>query len=65
MGEAIDRFIKTDIAKKNGVTSRSEFATRVIGTWFAQFEKEFGIFVPREVRRNLKGYDTMKPMDYD
>lgn len=63
MGQAIDKFLTTDIAHKNGITSRSDFATRVIGSWFAQYEKEFGLFVPREVRRNLKGFDLMRPSD--
>jgi len=63
MAKAIDQLLKTDTMKKNGVFSRSDLATRVIGSWFSQFEKEFGIFVPRNVLRNLKGYDTMKPLD--
>ena len=63
MVEAIDRFLETDIAKKNGVFSRPDFVTRVIATWFYQFEKEFGAFVPREVKRNLKGFDVMKPIE--
>lgn len=63
MAQAIDQLLKQDIMKKNGVFSRSDLATRVMGSWFAQFEKEFGIFVPRNVARNLKGFDTMKPID--
>jgi hypothetical protein len=63
MADAIDKFLETDMAKKNGVFSRPDFVTRVVATWFSQFEKEFGIFVPREVRRNLKGFDTMKPIE--
>jgi len=63
MAQAIDRWIDSDIAKKNGVFSRSDFITRIVATWFVGFEKDFGIFVPREVRRNLKGFDVMKPLD--
>ena len=61
--EAIDRFINTDIAKKNGIFSRPDFVTALLVGWFSQFEKEFGIFLPRDVRRNLKGFDVMKPFD--
>jgi hypothetical protein len=63
MAQAIDKWLTLDIAKKNGVISRTDFATRVIGQWFAEFEQDFGIFVPREMRRNLKGFDVMKPLD--
>jgi hypothetical protein len=63
MVDAIDAFLETDIAKKNGVFSRPDFLTRVVQTWFSQFEKEFGIFVPRNVMKNLKGFDVMKPFD--
>lgn len=63
MAKAIDRLLKEDIMKKNGVFSRTDFATRVIGTYFSAFEKEFGIFVSRDVIRNLKGFDVMKPLD--
>jgi len=62
MAQAIDEFVKTDIAKKNGVFSRSEFVTRVIASWFSKFEKDFGAFVPRDVIRNGK-YEFTKPFD--
>ena len=64
MVEAIDHFLDTDLAKKNGVFSRNDFITRVLAMWFSHFEKEFGLFVPREVARNLKGFDTMQPIEY-
>ena len=63
MAKAIDQLLRQDIMKKNGVFSRSDLATRVIAGWFSSFEKEFGIFMPRNVIRNLKGYDTMKPIE--
>lgn len=63
MAQAIDKMLELDIAKKNGVFSRTDFVTRVIASWFSQFEKDFGMFVPREARRNLKNFDTMKPID--
>jgi hypothetical protein len=63
MADAIDHFLDLPVAKKNGVFSRTDFMTRVLASWFSSFEKDFGIFVPREVRRNLKGFDVMKPLD--
>jgi hypothetical protein len=63
MVQAIDQFLDTDIAKKNGVFSRPDFLTRVVSMWFSDHEKEFGLFVPRNVVKNLKGFDHMKPFD--
>ena len=63
MAKAIDKLLEQDLMKKNGVFSRSELVTRVMGSWFANFEKEFGMFVPRSVIRNLKDFDVMKPFD--
>lgn len=63
MVEAIDKFLETDIAKKNGVFSRPDFLARIVAQWFSRFEKEFGLFVPRDVLKTLKGYDLMKPFD--
>jgi len=63
MAQTIDRWLQTDIAKKNGIFSRSDLVKMVLSTWFVNFEKDFGIFVPREIRRNLKGFDVMKPLE--
>lgn len=64
MAKAIDEFLKTDIAKKNGVFSRTDFTVRVISGWFSQYEKEFDIFMPRgAVRTTVEGHDLPKPFD--
>ena len=63
MAKAIDKMLEQDIIKKQGVFSRSELVTRVLTGWFASFEREFGIFVPRSVIKNLKDFDLMKPFD--
>lgn len=63
MAEAIDRWLELPIAKKNGVFSRADFISRIVSTYFTNFEKDFGIFVPREMRRNLKGFDVTRPLD--
>jgi hypothetical protein len=63
MAQAIDEFMKTDIAKKNGVFSRTDFVVRVVSGWFSQYEKEFDIFVPRSVVMNTAGKDLPKPFD--
>lgn len=60
MVKVIDLLLQQDIMKKNGVFSRSDFATRVIAEWFSNFEKEFGMFVPKDVMKNLEGYGTLR-----
>ena len=63
MAQAIDKFLDTKVAKKNGIFSRTDFATRVLGIWFSQFEKDFDLFVPREMKRNYNGKNYTKPFD--
>ena len=63
MAKAIDKLLETELMKKQGVFSRSELVTRVLAGWFSAFEKEFGVFVPRSVIRNMKDFDLMKPYD--
>jgi hypothetical protein len=63
MAKAIDKLLEQDMMKKQGVFSRSQLVTSVMNGWFARFEKEFGVFVPRSVIRNLKDFDVMKPFD--
>ena len=63
MARAIDQFLETEIAQKNGVTSRNDFVMRVISGWFSQYEKDFGIFVPRAAVINTSGQEVPKPFD--
>jgi hypothetical protein len=39
--EAVDKFVKTSIAHKNGIFSRSDFFSRAAVPWLAAFDKEF------------------------
>jgi hypothetical protein len=63
MAQTIDCFLETKAAKKNGITSRSDFVIRLVSGWFSQYEKEFDIFVPRSVVRNTDDKDLPKPFD--
>jgi hypothetical protein len=66
MAQAIDRFLESDTAKRNGMFSRSDFVTRVLSQWFAEHEKEFDMFVPRELRtvkgKGGKKHESYKPI---
>jgi hypothetical protein len=44
MVAAIDRFVITDIAHKNGIFSRTDFLTRVYSSFLANYERDFTIF---------------------
>lgn len=63
MVEAIDRFLATEAAKKNAITSRTDFLTAVLRKFFSRYEKEYGIFVTRDIVKNTKGEDLPKPFD--
>lgn len=60
MAEVIDRWLELDIAKKNGIFSRTDFVTHIVREWFIGFEKDFGIFLPKEMRKELKDFDASK-----
>jgi hypothetical protein len=63
MVEAIDRVLESERAKKNGVFSRTDFLTAVIRMWFSRYEKDFGIFVSRDIVRDTANNDLAKPFD--
>ena len=46
MAEAIDEFLETSTAKKNGITSRSDFVTRILSTWFHHYKKDGFMNIP-------------------
>jgi len=48
----IDAFIKSDLAKKNGVFSRGDLVVDACGKILAQAEKEYGLFRNRKGRGN-------------
>lgn len=63
MAESIDRFLKSKAAKKNGMSSRSDFLIAVLRTWFSKYEKDYDIFVSRDSVRDTADRDLPKPFD--
>jgi len=45
MADAIDQFLKLDIAKQNGIFSQTNFITRVCAQWFDMIKRDFDIDV--------------------
>ena len=43
LADAIDKFLKLDVAKQNGIFSQSNFITRVVAQWFVMVRTEFDI----------------------
>jgi hypothetical protein len=43
--DSIDEFLKTDIAKKQGLFSRSDFIVRIAISWFAQYDRDYRLFM--------------------
>jgi hypothetical protein len=54
MLESIDKFVESDVAKKNGIFSRSDFLTRLIAGWFSNFESDFDLFGRANAYATLK-----------
>lgn len=51
MADSIDRVLESDAAKKNGIFSRTDFLTVVVRIWFSRYEKDFGMFVGKDMIR--------------
>ena len=58
MAESVDKFLQSDLAKKNGIFSRTDFLSAVVRMWFYLHEKDFRMFftttVPMDNRRVLE-----------
>lgn len=63
MLDALDKIVQTEKAKKNGIFSNRELIVRVMSDWLSQYEKDFGITVPRNTKRTIRGDDVMEPFD--
>jgi hypothetical protein len=45
---SIDEFLKTDVAKRNNVFSRTDFISRVSALWFSIYEKDLKLFMENQ-----------------
>jgi hypothetical protein len=43
--DSIDEFLRSDIAKKQGIFSRSDFIIRMAISWFAQYDSDYRWFM--------------------
>jgi len=53
MAEVIDEFLKSPVAKKSGIFSRSDLVVRIVSNWFGHFHKDFKPFVSAELPTEL------------
>jgi hypothetical protein len=49
MISVIDKFLQTELARKQGIYSRTDFIIRVIVAWFSNIDKDFRMFVPESI----------------
>jgi hypothetical protein len=45
----IDRFVLSELALKNGISSRTDLLTRLIGTWLSKYGKDYRLFDREEL----------------
>jgi hypothetical protein len=43
--DSIDEFLRSDVAKKQGIFSRSDFIIRMAISWFAQYDRDYRWFM--------------------
>lgn len=56
MAESIDDYLKTTAAKKNSITSRADFITRIVAAWFSENDPEYKVFTTRVDHMSLAEY---------
>lgn len=56
----LDRWLETEVAKKNGIKSKTDLIVRLLVDFMADYEKEYGLFASRE---SVKGGKPTKPLD--
>lgn len=66
MAKSIDEFLEMDVAKKNGIFSRTDFLMAILRLWFSHYEKDFDFFVSHDVfETTIKEWKSKeKPLYY-
>jgi hypothetical protein len=63
MAASIDKFLQTNIAKQNGISSRADLIIRLVSKFLADYEKEYGLFANRKIARQVNGADIAQPIE--
>jgi hypothetical protein len=54
MAEALDQFLKTDIAKKYSVSDKNQLVRYLIIRFLEKYQKEYGLLIPPKSKENIK-----------
>lgn len=63
MAKAIDDYLETDHAVKNGITSRADLVMSLLRKFFDEYETKTGKFVSRKAVRQTNGNDAPQPIE--
>jgi hypothetical protein len=54
MAEALDKFLKTDIAKKYSVSDKNQLVRYLIIRFLEKYQKEYGLLIPHKNVKDIK-----------
>ena len=54
MAEALDKFLKTDTAKKYSVSDKNQLVRYLIIRFLEKYQKEYGLLIPPKSKEKIK-----------
>jgi hypothetical protein len=54
MGEALDKFLKTNVAKKYSLSNKNQLVRYLIIRFLEKYQKEYGLLVSEEILGSIK-----------
>jgi hypothetical protein len=54
MGEALDKFLKTNVAKKYSLSNKNQLVRYLIIRFLEKYQKEYGLLVSEEILDIIK-----------
>jgi len=54
MAEALDKFLRTDIAKKYSMSDKNQLVRYLIIRFLEKYQKEYGLLIPHKNKEDLK-----------
>jgi hypothetical protein len=54
MAEALDKFLKTDTAKKYSISDKNQLVRYLIIRFLEKYQKEYGLFIPQKNMESIR-----------
>ena len=54
MAEALDKFLKTDTAKKYSISDKNQLVRYLIIRFLEKYQKEYGLLIPQKNMESLR-----------